>query len=87
MALTRSPRQARRPKGAGSPSTAGSPSPAGSPSVPATTTGREVVQPIVVPNTLWQSTNPLAYDGGRPSEITHLADVERSGTAARDNAR
>jgi len=48
---------------------------------------RELAEPIVVPNTLWQSSNPLAYDGGRPSDITHLAGVEASGIATRDNAR
>ena len=56
-------------------------------SLPAKRERDEVVKPIVVANTLWDSSNPLAYDGGRPSEITHLAEIERSGAAARDDAR
>ena len=35
--------------------------------------------PIVVPNTLWQAIDPAAYNGGQPSDITHLADFEASG--------
>ena len=34
--------------------------------------------PIVVPNTLWTSTNPAAYGGGRPPAITHLRTLEAS---------
>jgi hypothetical protein len=37
---------------------------------------------IVVSNTLWQAADPEAYDGGRPSDITHLAEFEASGLAA-----
>jgi len=55
--------------------------------LPAVTDERALVEPIVVRNDLWQSSDPLAYDGGRPSDITHLADIERSGIAARDDAR
>jgi NADH-quinone oxidoreductase subunit B len=55
--------------------------------LPAVTDERALVEPIVVRNDLWQSSDPLAYDGGRPSDITHLADVERSGIATRDDAR
>ena len=46
-----------------------------------------LVEPIVVPNTLWASTDPLAYDGGRPTDITHLHEVERAGLERRDDAR
>jgi NADH-quinone oxidoreductase subunit B len=35
-----------------------------------------VVSPIIVPNTVWTSSDPAAYDGGRPATITHLADLE-----------
>ena len=35
--------------------------------------------PIVVANTLWQAADPEAYDGGKPSAITHLAEFEASG--------
>ena len=34
------------------------------------------VEPLVVPNTFWTSTNPQAYMGGMPSQITHLRDHE-----------
>jgi hypothetical protein len=43
--------------------------------------------PIVVPNTLWQAADPEAYDGGRQSDITHLAEFEASGLGRRDDAR
>ena len=35
-----------------------------------------MVSPIIVPNTVWTSSDPAAYDGGRPATITHLADLE-----------
>ena len=43
--------------------------------------------PIVVPNTLWQAADQLAYNGGQPSDITHLAEFEASGLGRRDDAR
>ena len=43
--------------------------------------------PIIVRNDLWSAADPAAYDGGRASDITHLAEVEASGIAARDDAR
>ena len=43
--------------------------------------------PIVVPNSLWQAADPEAYDGGRPTDITHLAEFEASGLGRRDDAR
>jgi len=46
--------------------------------------GRE---PILVANTFWESVNPSAYDGGRPPDITHLAQFEASGRGQRDDAR
>ncbi len=42
---------------------------------------------ITVPNTLWSAADPAAYGGGKPPEITHLAQVEASGIARRDDAR
>jgi NADH-quinone oxidoreductase subunit B len=45
-----------------------------------------VLAPIVVPNTLWRSDDPTAYAAG-PTGATHLAEVERSGIAYRDDAR
>ena len=46
-----------------------------------------VAAPIVVRNALWSAADPAAYDGGRPSDITHLAEVEASGVASHDDAR
>jgi len=50
-------------------------------------TPRDLTAPIVVPNSLWNSTSPLAYDGGRPTDITHLHDLEGSPLMLRDDAR
>jgi NADH-quinone oxidoreductase subunit B len=46
-----------------------------------------LIEPIVVPNTLWQSTDPSAYAGGQESEITHLALNELDPAMRRDDAR
>ena len=46
-----------------------------------------VASPIVVSNTLWQSSDPNAYLGGLEPEVTHLREVEASGIARRDDAR
>jgi NADH-quinone oxidoreductase subunit B len=46
-----------------------------------------VAEPIVVRNELWTAADPAAYRGGMPAEITHLAEVEAAGIAARDDAR
>jgi NADH-quinone oxidoreductase subunit B len=35
-----------------------------------------VIEPIVVPNTLWSAVDPTAYFGGRPPTINHLAQLE-----------
>ena len=47
----------------------------------------DVVEPIVVPNTLWQSTDPTAYQGGLDSDINHLALLENDPAMRRDDAR
>ena len=61
---------------------------ANSPSdLPATRPRDELTAPIVVANSLWQAVDPAAYDGGRPSDITHLAEFEASGAGRRDDAR
>jgi NADH-quinone oxidoreductase subunit B len=39
-------------------------------------TETSVVEPIVVPNTVWTPADPTAYFGGRPPTITHLAQLE-----------
>jgi NADH-quinone oxidoreductase subunit B len=48
---------------------------------------RALTAPIVVPNTLWQSSNPVAYDGGRDTDITHLREWGLTEEARHDNAR
>ncbi len=49
--------------------------------------GDALAEAIVVPNTLWTSTDPLAYGGGRPPDITHLREFEESGAGTRNDAR
>ena len=46
-----------------------------------------VIEPIVVPNTLWRSTDPTAYQGGLDSDIAHLAAHEHDPALRRDDAR
>jgi NADH-quinone oxidoreductase subunit B len=46
-----------------------------------------LAEAIVVPNTLWEAADPLAYGGGQPTEITHLRELELSSDARRDNGR
>src|SRR2546423_549196 len=46
-----------------------------------------VAEPLVVRNELWNAADPLAYDGGRPTEITHLAALENEMSQRRDDAR
>ncbi len=43
--------------------------------------------PIVIPNTLWQAADPLAYGGGKPTEITHLREFDESGAGRLDDGR
>lgn len=46
------------------------------------------VGPLVVPNSLWRAADPAAYRGGAAGlEHAHLAELERSGLAHRDDAR
>jgi len=48
----------------------------------------DVTEPVVVPNTLWRADDPMAYLGGAAGlDIAHLAAVEASGAAYRDDAR
>jgi NADH-quinone oxidoreductase subunit B len=55
----------------------------GTPDLPAVVDAtRDLTAPIIVPNSLWQAADPLAYDGGRPSDITHLREFEASGGGA-----
>ena len=46
-----------------------------------------VVEPIVVANTLWQSTDPTAYQGGLEADVTHLSLLEHDPEQRRENAR
>jgi len=46
-----------------------------------------VSEPIVVTNNLWAPADPMAYDGGRPTEITHLAEFGATDAGRRDDAR
>jgi NADH-quinone oxidoreductase subunit B len=48
--------------------------------------GRSVA-PIVVPNTLCQPADPLAYGGGQPPDITHLREFGATQAGRRDDAR
>jgi len=57
------------------------------PGLPATRPADGVMSPIVVPNTLWRSVDPAAYEGDQPTTITHLAELEASGAGRRDDAR
>jgi NADH-quinone oxidoreductase subunit B len=68
-------------------SAAGAPQPAAAESQLAPLGPGELTAPIVVPNTLWRATNPLAYDGGRPAEITHLREFGLTDAGRRDDAR
>jgi NADH-quinone oxidoreductase subunit B len=51
------------------------------------TGSRELTVPIVVPNTLWESTEPAAYADGRASSYTHLREVGATDAARHDDAR
>ena len=63
-----------------------SPETGGSDRLPAVAESRAVTEPIVVPNTLWASTDPNAYPPGMLS-ATHLADLEHDPAMRRDDAR
>ena len=46
-----------------------------------------VSEPIVLRNELWAPADPNAYNGGRPAEITHLADYGATEAGRHDDAR
>jgi NADH-quinone oxidoreductase subunit B len=48
---------------------------------------RGLTEPIVVPNSLWRADDPTAYGGGRPTDVTHLAEHENDPRYRRDDAR
>ena len=57
------------------------------PGLPAIRPSDALTVPIVVPNSLWQAADPEAYDGGRPTDITHLAEYGATDLGRRDDAR
>ena len=56
----------------------GSDQPGNAPAALAVRGRTDVVEPIVVPNTLWTSSDPTAYQGGLDSEVNHLALFENA---------
>ena len=54
----------------------GSDQPGNSPAALAVAEPNDVVEPIIVENTLWSAVNPAAYGGGLPPQITHLHEEE-----------
>ena len=85
MAMTRD--SARNPGTGRSGGTGRASDQPGEPALPAVRPAEGLIDPIVVPNTLWTSSDPLAYEGGRPTDITHLREFEASGAGRRDDAR
>jgi len=61
--------------------------PGNEPGALATAEPHDVSAPIVVPNALWQSTDPAAYGGGQPTDITHLRELADGDALRRDDAR
>ena len=62
--------------------------PTGSGAIALTVPGSSAVaEPLVVANDLWTPVDPAAYGGGRPAEITHLAELEHDLGQRRDDAR
>jgi NADH-quinone oxidoreductase subunit B len=47
----------------------------------------ELAAPIVIPNTFWQSADPLAYDGGKPTDVTHLREFGQTDAGRNDAVR
>jgi NADH-quinone oxidoreductase subunit B len=47
----------------------------------------DLIVPIVVPNTMWESVDPLAYVGGQSDQNTHLRQLEASDLLRTDDAR
>jgi NADH-quinone oxidoreductase subunit B len=81
----RSGREPGAPSGGDAPMSSDQPGNAPSALIVAGSTA--VVEPIVVPNTLWRSTDPAAYQGGLDSDITHLERLELDPEMRRENAR
>ena len=65
----------------------GADQPGNLPAVLETAQSRALVEPIIVANTLWESVDPTAYNGGQPTDITHLREVEASGLMNHESGR
>ena len=68
----------------------GSGAPDGATALPVPAASTDVVEAIVVPNTLWTPVDPTDYGPGTTglnAEIEHLREVEASGVMSRDDAR
>jgi NADH-quinone oxidoreductase subunit B len=74
-----------RPKAAPAPKAALDPAPAAGGLVAAAPA--QLVKPIVVPNTFWKATSPLAYEGGLPADVTHLREYGRTEDGRNNDAR
>jgi NADH-quinone oxidoreductase subunit B len=46
-----------------------------------------IAEPIILPNTLWDSADPAAYTDARGPASTHLREFDASGAGRRDDAR
>src|SRR5665811_459214 len=73
---------------------AGKTTPGGPNSAPAATRSEltaakpgTLTAPIVVPNTMWQSANPLAYAADTQPDVTHLREFGETDLGRRDDAR
>jgi len=47
----------------------------------------DLIVPIVVPNTLWDSSDPAAYNGGQATADTHLREYAATDAGRHDDAR
>jgi NADH-quinone oxidoreductase subunit B len=61
--------------------------PAGSGSALMVPGSTAVTEPIVLRNELWSPADPNAYNGGQPTETTHLAEFGATMEGRRDDAR
>ena len=78
----------RQPKGRKRPATPmASDHPGNAPAALTVPGSTAVAEPIVLRNELWNPADPNAYNGGRPAEITHLAEYGATQEGRRDDAR
>jgi NADH-quinone oxidoreductase subunit B len=55
--------------------------------LPATRAADAAAPVVTVPNTIWRTPDPSAYEAGHEPDNTHLRGVEASGLGRRDDAR